>query len=149
TFYIAYKQNDNWVMNTENFTFRSDSPKDTIDFIGNSAEEIKNKTTNRYSRVQNIGKCIEIDDFKKYTHSVNSKHSNDKKAPSPFYNQESLNSVQIQQAVDILVSCNRYEKVIVWINPKNPTDVSILRVDKHVRNRNVEAEAIRNNNRYL
>ena len=34
TFYFAHKKNDNWGMNTENFTFRPDSPKNAIDFIG-------------------------------------------------------------------------------------------------------------------
>ena len=158
TFYFAHKHNGNWVMNTENFTFRSDSPRNAIDFIGKGSEIRQNKTAaDLHSRIRNISKlieakqankCVEIDDFKRYMHTVNSEHSNNKKTSSPFYNLAPLNSDQIQQAVDILLSCNGYEKVIVWINPENPTDVSILRVDRYVRDRNVEAEAIRNKNRH-
>ena len=164
TFYFAHKQNGSWVMNTENFTFLSDSPSNAIDFVGKRTGEvqtiqksIQNKTAaDLHSRIQNIGKlyeakqankCLEINDFKKYMHTVNSEDSNNKTSPL-FYNLAPLNSDQIQQAVDILLSCNGYEKVIVWINPENPTDVSILRVDRYVRDRNVEAEAIRNKNRH-
>ena len=161
TFYFAHKQKGNWVMNTENFTFLSDSPRNAIDFIEKSAGEIQNiqnKTAaDLHSRIQSIGKlyeakksdkCVEIDDFKRYMHTVNSEHSNERKTSSPFYNLDPLNSDQIQQAIDIRLSCNGYEKVIVWINPENPTDVSILRVDRYVRDRNIKAEAIRNKNRH-
>lgn len=161
-YYYAYKLNNQWVMDSEIFIFRSIAASDVIDFLPYEEGKIQKlerhfeENIMHFKGREGIALKRQINDLE-YSetclkiHRRDGRHyligkSEDKVLDNLIHEVilGNLKPYEIESFLQHLNNCRGYQRVVVWKDIDHPDKTTIMRLDLRAETAHPEAQKIRN-----
>ncbi len=162
TYYYAYKLNNQWVMDSEKFIFRSVAASDIIDFLPYEEGKIQKlerhfeENIMHFKGLEGIELKRQINDLEHSAtclkiHRRDGRHfligKSEDKAIDKLIHEVILGNLEpykIESFLQYLNNCSGYQRVVVWKDIDHPDKTTIMRLDLRAETAHPEAQKIRN-----